>query len=343
MEVSYNKYGATNPFELKKSINEKSRLNTLYKNIDSLDSIVEFMKNDSQLVKETIFSNPIPKNKEVIQYIFVEDNCFYNNSMIKQIIEYSCENNHLDILNTLKERHPDLLNKSEYHYFSNDLLTEKQKETFSFMVENTSTFENLNNLEKTNVLTELLNDNKLENFDLLIHKNPLKEKDFIIQNSKDLSLDGMNNLINHCNISNEQIKNLFINSCYEKGDCRDENINIFIDNDFSLNELEVENEAGGYGNKLLSSKYEFLNTNYQFDKETYQKAFEKCIDNENLETAKNLLETNEFKPKISTLMRIEKKYPQFDNYYKKHNLKQNIENKLTPKLKSKSLDNGLKI
>ena len=92
-----NKYGTLNPFELRKNTQQKQLLTEEYKNIDNLSDFKEFLNHDKDMVKEIMYSNSVPKNAEIINYLFVEDKCFYNDKIIKDIVVYGIQNNDLKL------------------------------------------------------------------------------------------------------------------------------------------------------------------------------------------------------------------------------------------------------
>lgn len=331
MSISSNKYGAINPLELNKHIKEMTERTNEYKNLDGLSSFKEFLNHDKDMVKEIMYNNSVPKNSEIINYMFVEDNCFYNDKMIKDIVDFGIENNNIKILETVKIRHPEFLDINALYSL------EMEKETFEFFKDNTDIFENTSDYQKTIIATSLIDKKEFDKLDSLEGF-----REHILQHSEKLTLESMKGFIEHYKLSNEGMKKLFISSFIEKGDCGDENINIFVEkNDFTLK--EVINEKGGYGDNLLNEKIKYLNKTYSFDKITLQEAFDKSIDNYNLECAKTLLETNQFKPKVSTLIKIEKQFPEFHNYCKKYIMTQDLDNKLNYKKTTPKVSHSLKI
>ena len=74
----------------------------------------------------------------------------------------------------------------------------------------------------------------------------------------------------------------------------DKNINIFINSPVNPNPIKEDLENGGYGEELLTDKVKYFTENFNFNEKTLKEAFDLSIKNQNLETAKYLLENNKF-------------------------------------------------
>lgn len=325
MEDFKNKYGTLNPMRINEYIQLKAELLNEYSKVETLESFKEFLTKNKEVTKEIIKEQSIPMNKEIIDYAFVQDNCYYNNKIIKDIIKYANHNGDVELLNVVKERHPDHLRNKANELIHADINTVKFYQESDLL--------DLTDFNKSYIGKPLIENGEFEKLELFPGC-----KEYMLNNSQLLNVEGTKNLINHYHLGNEDIKKLFLSSLDKKGIGEEVLINVF-----NNTPTEEEIEDGAFGEHLLTDKVKYFTENYQFDKKTLQEAFELSVKNKNLETAKYLLENNDFQPKISTMIEIENKYPNFSEYCKKDKLRKDFEVKYKVKNHNRSHDDSLKI
>jgi hypothetical protein len=137
--------------------------------------------------------------------------------------------------------------------------------------------------------------------------------------------------MSHYDLDNDQLKKVYLKSFNKKGNCEEETINIFMNSPINQTQTKEELENGGYGEELLTDKVKYFTENFNFNEKTLKEAFDLSVKNQNLETAKYLLENNKFQPKISTMIEIQNKYPRLNDFCKKLQLKKDFEVKYQPK------------
>ena len=346
MSMLKDKFGNINPFELMKEQQERVRVGKEYLKVKTLDEFKNFLKldADSQLIKNTVLANDIPENKDIINYIFTEDNYSYNNKTLTDIFKYAYKNNDLELLETIKDRHEnvfnDIIKQNESTVFLKDINTQKDKDIYSFVTNNVKLQDY--DERKTNVIFSEIVNNKMENnLECLLNSNENNKEYFnnqIVEKVKFLNPNGIDFFVEKCNPSDEQLSKMYVNSAFQIGSTGDD-INVFIDS----NPEEKGYEDDCYGSHLSSKQFEYLNKNFTFSTKTYQDIFDRSINNSNLEIAKQVLSENNFIPKVSSLLKVKKDFPEFSNYCEKHKLKTTFENKIQPKQVKLNHDNGYKI
>lgn len=325
MEDFKNKYGTLNPMRINEYIQLKAELLNEYSKVETLESFKEFLTKNKEVTKEIIKEQSIPMNKEIIDYAFVQDNCYYNNKIIKDIIKYANKNGDVELLNVVKERHPDHLKNKANELIQADINAVKFYQKSDLL--------DLTDFNKSYIGKPLIEKGEFEKLELFPGC-----KEYMLNNSQLLNVEGTKNLINHYHLGNEDIKKLFLSSLDKKGIGEEVLINVF-----NNTPQKEDIEDGAFGEHLLTDKVKYFTENYQFDKKTLKEAFDICVNNKNLETAKYLLDNNDFEPKISSLWKINDQYPNFSDYCKKHQLKKDFEIKYSNKSQEQKHENSFKI
>lgn len=280
-----------NSNRIKKNLENFTIVKKLYSNCDNLKEFFDIINNNPKdIIKAVMKTTGIPKNKEIVDYVFKDDNCNYFDKTVSSVIDFAIEKNHVDLLEVVKERHPQFLNDCRFDlvsYANKKLKTPQDKEIFKFVVDNVS----ITNYTQNNTFNTLLIDSMKESkrglFDKVsdLGNAEAKEelKNFVINNIHSFKDNNqLDNVFNKLNVSDNELKSIFINS-------------------FSVKDSNIQ-----FDNNVFN----YMKDKFKFTDKIYNQAFERAVKGNNLEVANKLILKENIKPKITVLYKIKEEMPE---------------------------------
>ena len=287
-----NNVGIENSTKIKKNLETFSMVKKSYSNCDNLKDFFDLLNNNPKdIVKSVMKTTDIPKNKEIIDYVYKDDNCNYFDKTVSSVIDFAIDKNHVDLLEVTKNRHPEFLTDGRFNltnFAQKDIKTQEDKEVFKFVLDNGSLMNYTKDSGFNNLLTESMKESKKGLFDKVseLASPEVKEdlKLIVIENINSFDNDKkLDNLFNKLNLSDNELKSVFVNS-------------------FPVNN-DLQNGAS-------NNVFNYMKDKFKFTDKTYNDTFERAVEGNNIEVANRLVLEENIKPKITVLNKIKEEMPE---------------------------------
>lgn len=310
-----NTVGVDSSNKIKKNLENFSMVKKSYSNCDNLKDFFDLINNNPKdIIKSVMKTTEVPKNKEIIDYIFKDDNCTYFDKTVSSVIDFAVEKNHVDLLEVVKERHPQFLTQGNFdvvNFANKELKTPEDKETFKFVIDNGSITNYTKNNTFNTLLTDSMKETKIGLFDKVsdLGNEQVKEelKHLVIDNIHSFKEDKqLDNLFNKLNVSDNELKSIFINS------------------------FPVQNSNHQFDNNV----FDYMKNKFKFTDKTYNEAFDRAVEGNNIEVANKLVSQENIKPKITVLNKIKEEMPELYKICENKLLNEKLEDKVVIKRKS---------
>jgi hypothetical protein len=214
--------GIDNSNKIKKNLENFAMVKKSYSNCDNLKDFFDIINNNPKdIIKSVMKTTDIPKNKEIVDYVFKDDNCNYFDKTVSSVIDFAIEKNHVDLLEVVKERHPQFLNNGRFdlvNFANKELKTPQDKETFKFVVDNGSITNYTQNNTFNTLLTDSMKESKIGLFDKVsdLGNAEVKEelKKVFVNNIHSFKENNqLDNVFNKLNVSDNELNPIFIMLC----------------------------------------------------------------------------------------------------------------------------------